>query len=172
EETNYLMDFVLYEKIGSSGSLIDQIDPNDHSFSSQEEMILEGMRNSYNSIFEITKINKSDSALFLNDLVSSKEFVLKDIGFSNTAAIGSLMYTRLIPILDINMTSGLSFVFHQEDKARVLTKALKKSSRRIRRNPKKRIYKETLLEKMIKCNALYGIPVFHLGRDDYDEDIF
>lgn len=63
------------------------------------------------------------NTLVLADLLDNnrKEYLLMDIGMSKTAPVGFVMFTRLIPIRDINMTSGVSFGFENKYKDKLLS---------------------------------------------------
>lgn len=153
EETNVLMDFLLYEKNGKPNRLIDEFKADNNNLAEEENEILNGMLKNYDSLFEIVGIDKSQSILDLLDLQSKKEYKLKDISFSKTAKTERFIYTRLIPIENINMTSGLSFYFHPKNRLKLLTKI---SGQLANRNSKN---KRTLFEKMFKCHKSYGIEV-------------
>lgn len=58
-----------------------------------------------------------------NDLLDNdrKEYQLMDIGLSKTAPVGFVLFTRLIPIRDINMTSGATFRFKSMYKDKLLS---------------------------------------------------
>ena len=43
-----------------------------------------------------------------------------DIGLSQTSVVGLIFYARLLPIQDIYMTSGVSFVFEKNHKDKLL----------------------------------------------------
>lgn len=78
--------------------------------SEAEKDILAALLSSYTSLFKITSINKS--TLLLEDILNKKgDIPLMDIALSKTAAPGMLLFTRLIPFEDFNMTSGAGFVF-------------------------------------------------------------
>ncbi|MDO9613387.1 MAG: hypothetical protein Q7J86_02550, partial [Bacteroidota bacterium] len=87
----------------------------------QENM--NGIINNYSSLFEVKSIDSIGNTLVLEDFLdkSRKEYLLMDIGMSKTARPGSIFYTRLIPIRDINMTSGASFIFEKIYKDKLLS---------------------------------------------------
>ncbi|MBS7251603.1 MAG: hypothetical protein KIH08_13595, partial [Candidatus Freyarchaeota archaeon] len=80
--------------------------------SSVENEILEAFLSSYTSLFKIVSTSASESTLVLYDHLNQKENIkLIDVNFSKTATPGLLIFTRLVPFKDFNMTSGVSFVF-------------------------------------------------------------
>ena len=84
---------------------------------------MNGLLNQHSSLFEIKSINPGGSTLVLEDLLdaSRKEYMLMDIGLSKTARLGFILYNRLIPLRDINMTSGVSFIFEKIYKDKLLS---------------------------------------------------
>jgi hypothetical protein len=54
---------------------------------------------------------------------------LIDIAFSKTAIIGLLLFIRLVPFKDFNMTSGVSFVFPEDLKENLLRRYKKLSKK-------------------------------------------
>ncbi|MBI4316908.1 MAG: hypothetical protein HY675_00340 [Chloroflexi bacterium] len=68
-------------------------------------------------------VSKSDHSLTLRDLLSEREDVkLTDVGFSQTAIVGSLLFLRVVPFDDFNMTSGIAFVFPDDLESYLLRK--------------------------------------------------
>ncbi len=80
------------------------------------------MINFYSSLFEVKHIDSNTQTLVLEDLLDpDNEYLLMDIGMSQTAKVGYIFYTRLIPIRDIKMTSGMTFVFQNSYKENLLS---------------------------------------------------
>jgi len=122
EESDVLMDFLIYEKNKLGQRLIDLFYDSDIELTDIEEDILEGQVEYHASLFEILQTNQTNYTLVLRDLLSvdKPEFTLMDMGLSQTGNQGLLLYTRLIPILEINMTSGVSFGFESNKKEQLL----------------------------------------------------
>lgn len=77
-----------------------------------EKELLDAHLASYTSLFKVTSISKKECTLLLNDLLTKEDDIqLIDINFSRSALPGILLFTRLIPLKDFNMTSGVSFAF-------------------------------------------------------------
>lgn len=123
EESDVLMDFLIYEKNKYGQKLIDLFYDSDFELTDLEEEIAEGQVNYHSSLFEILKIDKSNSTLILMDVLNKEiaDFILIDMGLSKTSKPGLLIYTRLIPIRKMNMTSGVSFGFESRFKERILS---------------------------------------------------
>jgi len=79
-----------------------------------EEEILDALIKSYTSLFKIADINHKDNKLFFDDLLNtnSDPIELIDIGFSQTASPGLLIFLRLVPFADFNITGGYGFPFN------------------------------------------------------------
>jgi len=122
DESDVLMDFLIYERNKKGTKLIDKFCDSDFELNGIEEEILKGMVNYHSSIFEIRDIDQDNCILIIIDLLDNnhREFKLIDIGFSQSARIGLVFFTRLIPIGDINMTSGVSFGFDFSIKDKIL----------------------------------------------------
>ncbi|MCP4426851.1 MAG: hypothetical protein GY803_20375 [Chloroflexi bacterium] len=77
-----------------------------------ERELLAGMLRSYTSLFRIESIRKADRALVLADLLTKREPVeIIDLGLSKTAVSGLLIFIRLVPLDDFNISAGLGFIF-------------------------------------------------------------
>ena len=123
EESDVLMDFLIYERDRGGNKLIDNFYSSDVQLNEIEEEILEGMVNYHSSLFEVQEINSDSCILTLIDLFDGnyKEYKLMDLGFSQTAKVGLVIYSRLIPVRRINMTSGVSFGFDLPAKDKILS---------------------------------------------------
>jgi hypothetical protein len=63
-------------------------------------------------LFRVDAISASGNILFLSDLLNNRTDIgLMDIGFSQSATPGLLLFIRLVPFKSIFMTSGTSFIF-------------------------------------------------------------
>ncbi|MEM3564185.1 MAG: hypothetical protein QXR19_13200 [Candidatus Jordarchaeaceae archaeon] len=112
EEMDVLADFALNEyKVNNKNavrSYMEKIGGKD----SVEKEILEALLSSYTSLFKVVSVSESESTIVLFDLLNHKENInLIDVNFSKTATPGLLIFTRLVPFKEFNMTSGIAFVF-------------------------------------------------------------
>jgi hypothetical protein len=98
-----------------------------------ETEILAGLINSYTSLFKITNVNISEKKLILADILNNNDDKIEiiDIGFSQTAAPGLLVFMRMVKIVDFNITSCISFPFNEESEE-ILLKEYKQISKRIK----------------------------------------
>ena len=161
EETGQLMDFLLYEKVRYELRAVDRFRERKPVLSSLEEEILDSMINARNSVFEIGRINESEKTLTLFDLFTEEEYTLFEVGLSQSAGSGVLLYSRLLPIREVHITSGVSFPFFPQDKGRLLSSISRGKSRKRRFSSRKKKPARTLYEIAIECYRSFGIPVIH-----------
>ena len=123
DESDVLMDFLIYERNKRGEKLIDKFYDSETELDDIEEEILEGMVSYHSSLFEIININRESCILTLIDLFDKnhKEFKLIDLGLSQSCKIGLVFYYRLLPIRGFNITSGVSFGFDSSVKDRILS---------------------------------------------------
>jgi len=139
EESYSLMDRAIFDiRRGNKNVVarfIEQHAPEE--FSEAEQRLLEGYSKTWFSLFRVIAINPKESILELQDLINnSGPFKLIDIGLSRTSPVGHLLATRLIPIDDWCMTSGVDYPFRPHRAAELLA-----GLKRRRRDTKKRKYK-------------------------------
>lgn len=112
-ERDFLLDFLIYDY--SFDSLKSNIETYISLNSAQndiEQKLFKAILKSYTSLFRIISINKSDRTLYLYDIVNAvSEIPLVDINMSKSSQPGMIFFTRLIPLGNFNMTSGMSFGF-------------------------------------------------------------
>ncbi len=77
-----------------------------------ENEILEAMMYARSSLFEIIKTDPKNNTVVLRDVLDEpEEITIIDVGFSQSAPVGGLLFARIIPFDEFNMTSGASFAF-------------------------------------------------------------
>ncbi|NEW84595.1 MAG: hypothetical protein GZ094_19815 [Mariniphaga sp.] len=117
-----MMDFIVFEKMTQNAPAFKRYFDINLELNDLQHENRTGMLNFYSSLFELKHIDLNNNTLVLKDLIDSdKEYLLMDVGMSQTASIGYIFYMRLIPIRDINMTSGLSFAFQNRFKDKLLS---------------------------------------------------
>lgn len=122
-DSETVMDLLVFEKITSNLPACKRFQMNNPELNDLEQEHIDGILNNFPSLFEVKSIDSIGNTLVLVDLLdaSRKEYVLMDIGLSKTARLGFIFYSRLIPIRDINMTSGVSFIFEKIYKDKLLS---------------------------------------------------
>lgn len=111
-EMNAVTDMALHEHRVNNKNAIEVYRETVGWDSEMEKEILDALLSSYVSLFRITAIAKSEHMLLLHDLFCQKRSIeLTDIGFSETASVGILLFLRVVPFRDFKMASGGTFVF-------------------------------------------------------------
>lgn len=156
EESDILMDFLLYERSKNRKKLIDKFYDSNVILTDEEEEVLESMVNYHSSLFEIISINIEQCFLTVIDLLDKNktEYKIMDIGFSQTAVTGIVFYSRLLPVRKLFMTSGVSFGFDKSMKNKILSDI---SFSKLKRN--KKLNSTDLFVLAHKRNKLYGSEI-------------
>lgn len=77
-----------------------------------ERVILDQLVQAETSLFKIMSVDPEESQLVLTDLLNGREEIeLTDINYSKSATPGILLFFRLVPYEQFNMTSGVSMPF-------------------------------------------------------------
>jgi len=106
------MNFLINERINGDISLVESYIQLQGTKNAIEEDILKALASSYTSLFEIKEIIKDEKTVILKDQLRDAEGVkLMDISLSQTATPQMLIFARIVPFEDFNMTSGISFIF-------------------------------------------------------------
>lgn len=112
DETDILMDFALHEYKEDDKNIIAFFKEKVGGREDNEKEIVNAMLSSYTSLFKITSVSPREKFSLLRDLLNERQDLkLWDIGLSQTAIPGFLIFIRLVPLTDAFMTSGISFVF-------------------------------------------------------------
>ena len=132
-ESVALMDFVINECRINNKTTVELYKEKVTVDNDIENEILDGLINSYTSLFKITCINRSEKKLILADVLKNNDNPIEiiDIGSSQTAAPGLLIFTRLVPLPDFNITGGFGFPFKEESEE-ILLKEYKQITKRVR----------------------------------------
>jgi hypothetical protein len=87
-----------------------------------DKKVIDCCLNNYTDFFEITKIDPENYTLKLTSITDKQKPAVEitDVGLSNSATIGSIIFTRIIDFDTINMTSGISMVFPSVVKSNLL----------------------------------------------------
>jgi len=132
DETSVLMDFALNEYKVNNKNTIEIYREKIGWQNEIEKEISDALLSSYTSLFKVASITEAENTILLNDILNKKDDIkLIDIAFSESAVPGLLLFIRLVPFKDFNMTSGVSFVFHGELENYLLRK-YKKLSKKVK----------------------------------------
>ena len=118
-----MMDFMVFEKVTASIPASKRFHMTNPELNDLQQEHMDGILNNYPSLFEVKSIDSIGNTIVLEDLLDAnrKEYLLMDIGMSKTTVLGLILYNRLIPIRDINITSGVSFIFENSYKDKLLS---------------------------------------------------
>ncbi len=140
DEMNILMDFALREYKVNKQNTVEIYREKIGWENEIEKEILDAFISSYTFLFKITSISKGEKSLILNDLLNKKDNIkIMDLALSKTAVPGLLLFIRLVPFKDFNMSAGISFAFYGElekyllKKYKMLSKKVKSDSDSIKR---------------------------------------
>ncbi len=115
DELSNLMDFALHDYKVNNKNVIEIYKEKAAPMNEIEKEVLDAFLLSYTSLFKVVSISKKENSLILKDLLNKKDNIkLIDIAFSKHGVPGLLVFGRLVPFKDFNMTSGAVFGFHGE----------------------------------------------------------
>lgn len=116
EELDVLMDYAIYERNKKGVKLVNVFHNSNAELSKDEKELLQGQANNFSSLFEVVSTDKRSFTLQLKDVLhkDQPEYTMMDIGFSQTAPAGLFVFTRLIPIRDVHVSSGQMFGYRPE----------------------------------------------------------
>ena len=121
EELNFIMDFSLFEYQVQGKTFLQRYKEENLQLEEKEAQLLEAKLSAYSSLFKIIKVQPADATITLRDIFNNgKEVKIIDINFSRTARPGLLMFTRIVPFPDFNMTSGIFFIFPEHSEKSLL----------------------------------------------------
>jgi hypothetical protein len=121
EELNFIMDFSLYEYQVQGKTFLQKYKEENLQLDEKEAQLLEAKLSAYSSLFKIIEVQPANATITLSDIFNhGKEVKIIDINFSRTARPGLLMFTRIVPFPDFNMTSGIFFIFPEHSEKSLL----------------------------------------------------
>lgn len=154
-EMNVLMDYALYELRVDGQPLVQVYREQRTPLSPMQQEILEAMCRSYTSLFRMTDIVAAESTIKLIDVLGQRATIpLVDIMFSRTAKPGMLLFTRVLPLAEMNMTAGIAFVFPGD-----LEHDLQRRSTRVSKRTKAHTESARRLVAFFRWNRTHGIEV-------------
>ena len=111
-EMNVLMDYALFEHRVKGQSLVEIYREQTPLLAPMQRELLDAMCESYASLFRMADVIAADHTIMLVDELDRRPDVpLVDIMLSRTAEPGMLVFTRVLPLAEMNMTAGIAFVF-------------------------------------------------------------
>lgn len=131
-DMDMLADFVINDYFDVNGyNLVRKFSEKCEDLNDMEKSILNALLCSNSSLFEVVKSESTSSTLWLRDLLNSgMELELIDRGLSYSLNSSQhLIYTRVVSMEGISMTSGAPKVFSKDLKELLLAKYKKKMSK-------------------------------------------
>lgn len=110
-----LMDFAIHEmRIDGQNAVEKYIEK--YGFENEmEEKVLNALKLSYTSLYRVVNISEGKHMIFLKDLLKdTRNTRLMDISLSQINESNILIFTRVLPFPELNMTSGASFIYTDE----------------------------------------------------------
>ena len=121
-DSETLMDFMVFEKSTQNDAAYQRFYRSCPTLDELQQVNMNGILHFYFSVFEVKSIDRMGNTIVLEDLMDAgREYQLIDIGMFKTVPAGFIIFTRLIPIGDVNMTSGVSFGFNKIDRDKLLS---------------------------------------------------
>lgn len=134
EEVSCLMDFSLFEYKVKGKSILQRYKEENPDLNEKEAKLLEAQLLAYTSLFKIIETEPRLGSITLADLLNDdQEIKVLNINLSRTARAGLLIFTRIIPFPDFNMSSGIYFAF-PENSERALLKRYKIMRNKVKSN--------------------------------------
>lgn len=110
-----LMDFAIHEMRIDGQNAVDRYIEKHGAENELEEKVLNALKSSYTSLYRLVNISEEKHMLFLKNLLKEiRNIRLIDISLSQINDPNILIFTRVLPFPELNMTSGASFVYTDE----------------------------------------------------------
>ncbi len=123
DELDILMDFALREYKINKQTTVEIYREKIGWKNEIEKEILDAFILSYTSLFKITSISRAEKSLILEDILNKKDNIrIIDFSLSKSAIPGLLIFIRIIPFRDFNMSAGIMFAFYGELEKDILKK--------------------------------------------------
>jgi len=140
DEMSILMDFALREYRVNKQTTVEIYQKKIGGENEIEKEILDAFISSYTSLFKIISISKAEKSLILEDMLNKKDDIkIIDRSLSKSAEPGVLVFIRIVPVKDFNMSAGIMFAFYGElekallKKYKTLSKKVKSDSESVKR---------------------------------------
>ena len=114
EEMAVLMDYCIYDYRENGVNAVSQyLADSKLDADSDEYIVLKAMSESFYTLVQVEDVLPG-TGVRVNDLLGEKQFLLIDIGFSETAEQEVVIATRILPFEDFVMTSGAALPIDQQ----------------------------------------------------------
>ena len=115
-EIAILKDLMIHEALTENINAVERFDASHKNKSAIERKLIKAYLSSYTSLFRIITIKRADNSIFLEDVLNPPRTNIKliDVGFSESGHPDLLLFLRLVPFQDFNISSGVSFLFQEK----------------------------------------------------------
>ena len=114
DESSVLMDHCIHDYYENGRNAISRyMEESQPLLGTDEYALLQAQSQSFYTLVQITEVVEH-VGVWADDLLGSRQFLIVDIGFSETAVEGVVLATRLIPFADFVMTSGAARVLDEK----------------------------------------------------------
>lgn len=121
QESDVLMDFALYDFREEGQTAVERYAEKAGGEDEIEKELLKGLLASYTSLFREASVSREGRTIELEDVLGDRGRVqIIDKGLSMSCAEHTLLFLRIVPLKDFNMTSGIFFAFPETTKGRML----------------------------------------------------
>ena len=118
-EISHFSDFAIFDYYNGNGlnAVQRHCEQHQNQLPELEDHFVKACLNAKSSLFSVIDVDQTNSTILLQDMFDDNYQVeIIDISMSKSPSIKNFfLFIRIISIDSINMTSGVSFVFHKED---------------------------------------------------------
>lgn len=118
------MDFIFHDYRPDGKSLVQCYSEVVEDLTPQEQTVLQGWLAGYTSLFKVKQVSTSNKTVDLQNLLTpeTEDISLIDLNLSRSVPPGTLLFTRVIPLPELKMSSGSTFAFKPETEKQVLSR--------------------------------------------------
>jgi hypothetical protein len=122
DDIQYIFDFVINEIKINGKSGIELFKESINIQNEIEHEFIGAIENSYTSLFRVVNTSPDKGLVFIKNLLGDgKNIRLTDIGLSQMKNKDTLLFTRIMPFKDMNITSGIACPFDSNYEMKLMT---------------------------------------------------
>ncbi len=130
-DMSFLNDFMFHEFRVKGESAVERYNKHEVWKNDIEKEMLQAHLKSRASLFRVESVDSQNYSCYFQDMLTERSpFPVVDVGFSQTAFPGVLVFSRIISYHDLNMTGGAAMLYPQESEA-YLRKEFPRRARRV-----------------------------------------
>jgi len=121
DDTSVLMDYCIYNYYEDGRNAVARyIEERLPPPGTDEHNVLAAKSRSFHTLVQVTEVIE-EVGVWVNDLLGNREFLIVDLGLSQTATEKLVIATRIVPFEDFTMTSGAPLVVSEKSLRNILT---------------------------------------------------